>query len=121
MNEKEFWDFLEGLQKKGRVEMISGSIDTGSGSMGAAGAYMTGHALLPAEHDNLSRETINGMGELLFIRNVDTKTKEAVLILLAHQPTKDALNVLEKYNRAPDRELMFFAKMALDECVMWNE
>lgn len=121
MNEKEFWDLLESMQKKGRVQMMAGSLETGSESMGTTGSYMTGHALLPAEYDNLSDETIDSMGELLFMEDVATKTKEAVLILLAHQPKKNALTILEKYNRAPNRELMFFAKLALDECVMWNE
>ena len=121
MNEREFWNFLESLQGNGRAKVVAGSIDAGKENIDAAGDYMTGHALLPADHDSLSRETIDSIGKLLFINTVKIETKEAILILLAHQPRRDALIILEKYNRNPDKKLKIFAELALDECVMWNE
>ena len=53
-------------------------------------------------------------------RNVSHRTKEAIIVLLAHMPVKSALAILRRYNNNPDKELEIFAKIALDECEMWN-
>jgi hypothetical protein len=49
------------------------------------------------------------------------RTKEAVLILLAHQISDAALTILTRFNLNPDKELRAFAKFALEESLMWNE
>lgn len=61
------------------------------------------------------------MGELLFDKKANSKTKEAIMVILAHIPSKTALSILKRYNSMPDKELSIFAQIALDECEMWNE
>jgi len=117
MNEQEFWRFLEKLLEKGRAQQLIGAIGCTDSH---AHAYLEGHALLPRDYDKLSVETIVKMGSLL-LREASHRTKEAILMILDHQPSETALTILAKYCLAPDKGLEFFAKMALDECAMWNE
>jgi len=119
MTEKEFWSFLEGLWEKGRAAQFIGSVDTELVDP-ALTNYLSGHKLLPKDC-RLSQETIVKLGNLLFDKNISLKTKEAIIILLAHQPSEIALTILAKYNLAPDAGLKFFAELALEECAMWNE
>ncbi|MFA6636735.1 MAG: hypothetical protein WCV56_06510 [Candidatus Omnitrophota bacterium] len=121
MNEKEFWDFLADLQRPGKISMLSGSISSGAGPTDSIGNYMSGHSILPAEHQDFPQKIVEQLGNLLFLENVRSATKEAILILLAHQPSKYALEILEKYNLSPAKELEIFAEIALEECYMWNE
>lgn len=118
MGEKEFWAFLENLWRKGRAQQV---ICTRDGIGLPEQAYLQGHALLPKGYDKLLETDIVKMGGLLFVRDVKHKTKEAVMIILAHQPSETALTLLAKYNLNPDKGLEFYAQMALDECAMWNE
>lgn len=82
---------------------------------------MGGHALLPKDYDKIPIDKIVEMGELLLSKHAKIPTKEAILILLAHHPSKEALGALKTYNKQPDEELKYFAQFALDECEMWNE
>ena len=118
MTEKEFWGFL---QTRGRANMLLGSITTGDAAIDAAGEYISGHALLPQDYENLRGEEVEALGSLLFQKNIEQKTKEAVLILLAHQVSDAALTILTRFNLNPDETLRSFARFALDESLMWNE
>jgi len=118
MNEKEFWGFMEKMWQKGREQVVIGTID-GIGI--PAQGYFQGHALLPKGYDALSEADIVRMGGLLFTKDVKRETKEAVMIMLAHQPSETALTILAKYCLNPDNGLEFYAQLALDECAMWNE
>jgi hypothetical protein len=121
MNEQEFWIFFRNLQKSGKAEVIAGSFYSGKESADPYGNYITSHSMLPSGYQNLSQKTIEQLGSLLSFKNAAIKTKEVILLLLAHQPEKEALSILKNYNRYPDKELEIFAEMALDECLMWNE
>lgn len=101
--------------------MILGSIDSENPHIQAEEKYLSGHALLPKDYDKLSEEDIISIGKLLFQVDAKYKTKEAIIILLAHQSSETALTILTKYSLMPDKELEIFAKIALDECLMWNE
>ena len=121
MTEKDFWHYLERSWEKGRAMQVSSVRDTSDPEMQAAGEYIgRGHALLPADYQDISEEFIQDIGRLLLRKEVRPRTKEAVLVLLAHQESRTALNILKEYNRAPDEELRYFAKFALDECECWN-
>jgi len=61
------------------------------------------------------------MGELLLYGKASIPTKEAILMILAHHPTKEALCILKQYTLSPDAGLELFTQFALDECEMWNE
>lgn len=121
MTEQEFWLFLERLWEKGRANQVIGVIDRTDFPMQPAGDYIQGHALLPKDYDKICTEYIIKMGNLLFKKEVKHKTKEAIMMILAHQSSEIALTILAKYNLAPDKGLEYFAKIALDECAMWNE
>lgn len=122
MNEKEFWQFLEKAWEKGRAPQVSGTIDSPDPEIQAAGKYIgSGHALLPVDYQDIPTEILEGMGRLLLEGEPSFKTKEAIMVILAHQESKEALNFLKEYNRMPDHELKYYAKFALEECEMWNE
>ncbi|MBF0215436.1 MAG: hypothetical protein HQL30_00415 [Candidatus Omnitrophica bacterium] len=121
MNEKEFWGFLEEENKKGRIDMVSGTMDGGGPRVSQTSNYICGHVLLPKDYDKIPQKTMIEMGKLLFDPSACSTTKEAILIILAHQTTKDALFLLEEYAKNPDPGLDIFARLALDECYMWNE
>ncbi len=118
MTEQDFWVFLEKLWRKGKVQQVSVTID-GMGSQNQA--YLHGHALLPKDYDKLCAGNIIKIGSLLFKKDTSHKTKEAIMMILAHQPSEIALTYLAKYNLCADRGLETFVQMALEECAMWNE
>jgi len=117
MNEQEFWDFLEGLLERGRAQQVIGVIGCVDSP---ANSYLEGHAPLPKDYDKLTEVEIIKMGSLL-LKRASNKTKEAILMILAHQLSEAALTLLVKYCLAPDKGLEYFAEMALEECAMWNE
>ncbi|MFH1837473.1 MAG: hypothetical protein ABH862_05120 [Candidatus Omnitrophota bacterium] len=123
MTENGFWNFMEKRWKEGgKATQLSYVKDVPDPEGRGYGQYIgTGHALLPKNYQDFSPYDIIGMGKLLFERDIKIKTKEAILVLLAHQPSKVALTMLKRYNVRPDKALRFYAKFALEECEMWNE
>ena len=119
MTEREFWVFMRKSLEKGRIPMVSGCID--SEGLEGPKQYIGGHALLPPGYESIPEATITEFGELLRDKAVALKTKEAVLMILAHHVSREALNILKAYNKCPDEELEIFAELALQECKMWNE
>ncbi|MBL7157226.1 MAG: hypothetical protein ISS92_03575 [Candidatus Omnitrophica bacterium] len=121
MTESEFWLFLE-LSRAGRqIPVVSGYVDSNDESVQKAGKYIGGHSVLFKGHDKLPINVIHDMGGLLLARQTSHKAKEAILIILAHHPTVEALDILKRYNQNPDPALKYMAYFALDECLMWNE
>lgn len=121
MTEENFWKFLIDALKQGKdtqVSMVTDGKNTGYEGMSK---FIGGHSLLPKNYDEISKGTIKEIGSLLLNGDCKSSTKEAILILLAHHPSKEALNTLKKYNENPDKELKFYAKLALEECLMWNK
>lgn len=121
MTEKEFWLFLRDALAKGRVPQVSGCVDSNNPQIQKAGEYCGGHSVLFEGHDKLPVDTVIKMGGLLLNRSVTIPAKETILTILAHHPTREALNILKKYNKNPDEELKYTAHFALEECGCWNE
>lgn len=119
MTEKAFWVFIRKSLEKGRIPMVSGYVD--SEGLKEPNQYIGGHALLPPGYESIPGATIIEFGELLRDKTVAIKTKEAILMILAHHVSREALNILKAYNKCPDEELAIFAELALQECEMWNE
>jgi len=120
MTEQQFWNLLSEEYKAGRAPQTSGYMDISDPQMRAIGRYFEAHAILPKNYDKMPIRTLMKMSELLFIRTVSTKTKEAVLIILAHQKSDEILRVLEKYTQNPDKGVEVFSEFALSECRTWN-
>ena len=118
MTEQEFWELLEKMLGEGRPRQVIGTMGSAAPQ---AKAYLEGHALLPKNYDKLHVDDVVKMGSLLLGKNTSGRTKEAIMMILAHQPSQVALTYLAKYNLCVDRGLEFFAQMALEECAMWNE
>ena len=121
MKEREFWAFLNGMLSKGRELIAAGSIDSGAPIIDDASRFMMGHSYLPKGYDKIPVEIITKMGMLLLGSSASTMTKEAILMLLAHHPSAEALHALKAFNAFPDMGLRVFAELALDECMMWND
>lgn len=122
MTEREFWQFLErSWQRKGRAAQVSGMIDMPDDpQLQAQGEYIMSHTVLPNDYDKMPKGIIIKMGNLLFYREIKQKTKEAIMVILAHQKRKEALDILQRYSKMPDSGLEVFAEMALNECTGWN-
>ena len=127
MTEKDFWLFLNGQLTQGRAMVASGTIDcmdpvlAGNPELVETGRFLGGHSLLPDNVDKVAVGKIKEIGGLLLGGRASLSTKEAIMMFLAHHPSKEALDILKAYNAYPDRELKVFAEMAQDECEMWNE
>jgi hypothetical protein len=121
MGEREFWGLLQRMWEKGRLAQISGVVDFADPAAQEAARYLQRHALLPKDYAGFSEETIIKMGGLLFDKQAACRTKEAVMIILAHQPSETALTILARYSLNPDKELACFVQMALEECALWNK
>jgi len=122
MTEKEFRLFLEAkIANNGLVPQMSGYTDNPVDELKSGGEYCGGHSILFNGHDKLPRPVILEIGELIFKQEVSLGVKESILMILAHHPTKTALRLLKRYNDNPHYELRYFARIAYDECKMWNE
>ena len=121
MTESDFWMFLILSQQKGRIPMVSGFVESNDPVINKAGEYIGGHSILFEGHDRLPISMVQDMGSLILERNVSLRAKEAILMILAHHPTKEALRALKTYNQNPDKELRYTAHFALEECEWWNE
>ncbi len=60
------------------------------------------------------------MGKHLLTGRLTVKEKEFIIMTLAHSPTKQALHILETYNKMLV-SLKYFTQFALEECKWWNE
>ena len=122
MTERDFWLFLkQSIAAQGRMNMVSGCIDSDNREVSENGVYLSGHSVLFNGHDRIPIDKVKDIGHLLSDPIVSICAKEVILMLLAHQPTKCALNILRTYNKNPDKELRYFAETALWECGIWNE
>ncbi len=121
MNERGFWAFLEGAWKKGRLPQSSAVSLNPEGSVpDPAGSYIGGHALLPAGYDSIPVRDISQMGELLRSGVVTRCAKEAIMMLLAHHGSEEALAALREYRGRAEGDLAIYAELALQECEIWN-
>jgi len=121
MTEKDFWIFLKNALSEGRIAQISGITDCADPQLKETGRFINSHSFLPKDYDKIPTAEITNMGRLLFSEMISISTKEVILILLAHHPSQEALDILKIYNKQPDEGLKFFAQLALEECEMWNE
>jgi len=122
MTEGDFWDFLENATKiNGRVAQMSGYVDSPDKTVQNANVYIGGHSVLFNGHENIKTTAVMEMGHLLLDMYVSKAAKEAILMTLAHHPSKEALSALKRYNLDPDESLRYFAQFALEECEWWNE
>ncbi|MBU1726057.1 MAG: hypothetical protein KJ880_00275 [Candidatus Omnitrophica bacterium] len=71
--------------------------------------------------DRLLEEEVLGMERVLFRPDIDLAWKRIIIMTLARLSSETALTALTRYCFSPDKELEGFAKMALEECLMWNE
>lgn len=121
MTEKEFWTFLENAwAANGRESQFLMAGNANDPRVQKTVEYIKAHSLLPKDYNKVSKDKIIQMGGLLLDKNAGAKTKEAILIILAHHTSMEALDILKRYNTNPDGELKLFAEFALDECHMWH-
>ena len=121
VTEKGFWNFLNKSLVKGRIPQASGYMDSDNKLVQSAGEYFGGHSVLFEGHDKLAKDVIVEMGDLMLSPKVTLQAKEAILMILAHHPSKEAFRALTIYNKNPDKELKYTAHFALEECEWWNE
>ncbi|MDO8535941.1 MAG: hypothetical protein Q7S30_02905 [Candidatus Omnitrophota bacterium] len=121
MTEKEFLYFLKMKLEREKMPQSSGYVSSSDREIKNLGKYAEGHSVLFKGHQMLSTKMITEMGHLLLKQHVGLQTKEALLVILAHHPSSEALSALSLYSVDPDEDLRYFARIALDECGIWNE
>jgi len=120
MTEHEFWNFLKDNASAGKIPQRSGYRDISDPEMRAIGKYFEAHALLPKNYETLSFGKLVEISQLLLLKSASIVTKEAILIILAHQKSKEILAILKDYAKNPDKGLEMFSNFALGECETWN-
>ncbi|MFA5340015.1 MAG: hypothetical protein WC317_07725 [Candidatus Omnitrophota bacterium] len=122
MKETQFWAFLERMwEERGREPMMAGQIDDLNPNVQAVSHYIMSHALLPRDYANIHAEAITMMGRLLLEKGIQRKTREAIMIILAHHGSEAALYALRIYSVRPKPGLEIFSRMALEECESWQK
>ena len=70
MTEMDFWMFLKSAWAvKGRIEMVSGYVESGDYRIQNTNNYLSGHSVLFEGHDRLPIRLITDMGRLLLSRS----------------------------------------------------
>lgn len=120
VTERDFWTILTGRLNAEQDSPLFQGIYGGDLRTEGVEEYIKSHSLLPTGYDGIPLETLKRMSDLLFNEQVSLKTKKTILLLLAHQKDQVFYPVLERYVRAPDKELVGFSTLALQEYKMWN-
>lgn len=107
-------DIIEELKSEGLTGEIAMFRDPKTPEGKAAIRYVSAHKKISER--KLTEKEIKIYGEKLFDKKTPVKEKEKILITLAHQKNKKALEILERYDKKSDPALKFWAKMAVDEC-----
>lgn len=122
MTEKEFWKEVNELQLRNRPKLIAaGVIKADSPKELHEAKRLHSSSVGCEELEDLPKDRIIELSRLLFKKNVSLKAKEMIIMTLAHESDRRALNILKKYNKKPEKELKYFAEFALQECKWWNE
>jgi len=109
-------DLIQIARANGRAPFITMVDDINSPEAQAARDYINSHYLLPPNYQDITEEEIANNGEKLFSSDTTLEQKKKILMLLAHLGVYESYKILKKYNQNPDNELIFWARMALDEC-----
>ncbi|HEX9973064.1 MAG TPA: SEC-C metal-binding domain-containing protein [bacterium] len=109
-------NFLDIARAQGKTAFITMIDDPNSPEGQAVKEYIDSHHLLPPNYQDTSEEVIAEQGAKLFDLDTTIAEKKRTLMLLAHLGVYESYQILKKYNQHPDKELIFWAKMALDEC-----
>lgn len=78
--------------------------------------YMKLHSVVPDVERKISKQELEEIKEKLFSQNADSDELKKILLILAHQGTKEAIEIIENYSKKAKKELRDFAKLSLEEC-----
>lgn len=122
MTEREFWKDVKELQARNRPKLLAtGMIHADNPKELYEAKRLYGNSTDCGDLEDLPKNKLTEMSKLLFKKGVSLKAKEMIIMTLAHEDTKEALNTLRAYNKKPDKKLKYFAELALDECKWWNK
>ncbi len=118
---KELADVFELARASGKTPFLTVVDDLNSPEGQAAKEYIERHDLLPPNYQDTTEAEILAQGNRLFAATTPISEKKKILMLLAHQGVYESYQILKKYNAGPDPELVFWARMALDECRTFSQ
>lgn len=122
MTEKGFWKLVNQIQAKNRPKLLAaGIISTKNPKELEEARHKYGDSYEIDNLEDIPKDKISEIGKLIFSKDTSLKAKEMIIMTLAHESSKDALNTLKAYNKRPDKELKHYAQFALEECEWWNE
>lgn len=78
--------------------------------------YIKAHEKLVHREKPLLPSDYKEFSAALFNKNSSIKEKKRALTILAHQGSRQALKILEEYNKNPDPKLRVWTTMAVEEC-----
>lgn len=78
--------------------------------------YMKFHSAVPDVERKISKQEFDEIKEKLFFKDVADDELKKILLILAHQGTKEAIEILEDYSKKSKKELRDFVKLAIEEC-----
>jgi tetratricopeptide (TPR) repeat protein len=78
--------------------------------------YMKYHHKVEDVERKISSEELQKLREKLFDKNTSLEELKKILLVLAHQDTKEAMNLLKEYQKNPRPQLKSWVKLAKEEC-----
>lgn len=110
-------EFVLNLPKE---DMIIQTMDTPDNELAVQIDYIGAHALLPKDCDKFPIEKIKDMGLVLLANTPEEIIAKTIVMILAHHPSREALNILRMYLSKANTDLKAFVQCAIEECEVWN-
>lgn len=83
--------------------------------------YMDYHFKVENVERKISKEEFEKLREKLLSRKTEKEEIKKILLILAHQGKKEAIELLEEYSKMVQGELLDWTNLALDECKMFSK
>jgi len=83
--------------------------------------YLKYHQIVENVERKISKEEFETLKEKLLNQKPEIEEIKKILIVLAHQGKKEAIELLEKYQMKAPKELKDFTNLALEECKIFSK
>jgi len=83
--------------------------------------YMEYHFKVENVERKISKEEFEKLKEKLLSQKIGKEEIKKILLILAHQGKKEAIELLKEYSKIVDKDLLDWVKLALEECKIFSK
>jgi len=117
LSKEEVAKVMAKLNESGMVGQVTAITDPNSPDAKVASEYIRYHQKVNNIEEKKSKEEVEKIGNKLFTKDIDKEDQKRITIILAHQGTELALEVLKEFaKKVKGNEMKVWLKMAIDEC-----